>query len=54
VVIPYSRGDLVARAHQDGEVLSVEHTDAGTQLSARVPAGLAAELDRFVVAADSA
>src|SRR5712692_7638324 len=54
VVIPYSRGDLVARAHQEGEVLSVEHTDAGTQLSARVPAGLAAELDRFVVAADSA
>ena len=54
VVVPYARGDLIARAHQEGEVLGLEHTGAGTQLSARVPAGLAAELDRFVVAADSA
>jgi len=54
VVVPYSRGDLVARAHQEGEVLSVDHTGAGTQLNARVPASLAAELDRFVVAADPA
>jgi len=44
----------VARAHQEGEVLSVDHTGAGTQLNARVPASLAAELDRFVVAADPA
>jgi GTPase len=54
VVVPYSRGDLVARAHQHGEVLRVEHTGVGTELCARVPAGLAAELDRFVVAADPA
>jgi GTP-binding protein HflX len=54
VVVPYSRGDLVARAHQEGEVLNVDHTGAGTQLNARVPAGLAAELDRFVVAAGPA
>ena len=54
VVVPYARGDLLSRAHQEGEVLGVEHTDAGTQLTARVPPGLAAELDRFVVAADSA
>jgi GTP-binding protein HflX len=54
VVVPYARGDLLARAHQEGEVLRVAHTGAGTQLSARVPPGLAAELDRFVVAADSA
>lgn len=53
-VVPYARGDLIARAHQEGEVLRVEHTEAGTQVTARVPAGLAAELDRFVVAADSA
>ena len=54
VVVPYTRGDLVARAHQQGEVLRVEHTGAGTELCARVPAGLAAELDRLVVAADPA
>jgi GTPase len=54
VVVPYSRGDLLARAHSEGEVLRVEHTGAGSQLAARVPAGLAAEFDRFVVATDSA
>jgi GTP-binding protein HflX len=49
VVLPYARGDLLARAHQEGEVLLVDHTDAGTALTARVPRGLAAELDQFVV-----
>jgi len=54
VLIPYERGDLLARAHQEGEVLQVEHTGAGTDLTARVPPGLAAELERFVVSADQA
>src|SRR5262245_56636075 len=54
VVVPYSRGDLLARAHSEGEVLRVEHTGAGSQLAARVPPGLAAEFDRFVAATDSA
>jgi GTPase len=54
VVVPYSRGDLLARAHSEGEVLRVEHTGAGSQLAARVPPGLAAEFERFVVATDSA
>jgi GTPase len=49
VVLPYARGDLLARAHREGEVLRLEHTDAGTQLTARVPPSLANELDRFVV-----
>jgi GTPase len=51
VVVPYERGDLLARAHSEGEVLRVEHTGAGTALTARVPPGLAAELDRFVATA---
>jgi len=54
VVVPYSRGDLLARAHSEGEVLRVEHTGTGSQLAARVPPGLAAEFDRYVVATDSA
>jgi GTPase len=54
VVLPYARGDLVARAHSEGEVLRVEHTSAGTELTARVPAGLAAELDQFVATAGPA
>ncbi len=50
VVIPYSRGDLLSRAHDEGEVLAVAHSGNGTELTARVPPGLAAELDRFVPA----
>jgi len=48
VVIPYDRGDLLSRAHDEGEVLTVEHGGDGTELRAKVPLGLAAELDRFV------
>jgi GTPase len=47
VTVPYDRGDLVSRAHQEGEVLAVRHGQDGTELTARVPPGLAAELDRF-------
>ncbi len=50
VTVPYDRGDLVSRAHQEGEVLAVSHCGDGTELTARVPLGLAAELDRFAVA----
>jgi GTP-binding protein HflX len=51
VTLPYDRGDLVSRAHREGEVLDVRHGEDGTELTARVPLGLAAELDRFVTAA---
>ncbi|MGY1819557.1 GTPase HflX [Geodermatophilus sp. SYSU D00663] len=49
VLVPYDRGDLVARVHRDGEVLSEEHEAAGTRLTARVDGGLAAALERFAV-----
>jgi GTP-binding protein HflX len=45
VIVPYRRGDLVARAHAEGEVLHADHTDDGTLLEARVPPGLAAQLE---------
>ena len=48
-VVPYDRGDLVARAHQEGEVLAVRHGPDGTELTARVPPGLAAEIDGISV-----
>jgi GTPase len=54
VTVPYDRGDLVARAHQEGEVLAVQHGPDGTELTARVPPGLAAELGRFEATAASA
>jgi GTP-binding protein HflX len=44
VVVPYDRGDLVAAAHADGEVLSQEHLPEGTRLRARVRPDLAARL----------
>jgi GTPase len=43
-LVPYGRGDLVARAHREGQVLEVRHGEGGTELTARVPADLAAAL----------
>ncbi len=45
--VPYSRGDLVARAHAAGEVTRAEHGPDGTLLEARVPPDLAAELEQY-------
>ncbi|GAA3214699.1 GTPase HflX [Nonomuraea helvata] len=46
LLVPYDRGDLISRVHQEGEVLSVEHVEDGTILHARVLPGLQQELDR--------
>ncbi|MFC0531152.1 GTPase HflX [Phytohabitans kaempferiae] len=47
-VVPYDRGELVARIHRRGEVLSASHTERGTELHVRVDQALAAELAPFV------
>ena len=47
VVIPYDRGDLVARVHADGRVQQAEHNPDGTRIRARVPVALAASLREF-------
>ena len=44
LLVPYSRGDLVSRAHRQGEVLGEDHGEEGTRLHARVPEALANEL----------
>ena len=49
VLVPYDRGDLVARVHRDGEVLEERHEESGTRLSARVDGALAATLEEFAV-----
>ncbi|HEY0507609.1 MAG TPA: GTPase HflX [Blastococcus sp.] len=49
VLVPYDRGDLVARVHRDGEVLMETHEEAGTRISARVDGALAATLEEFAV-----
>jgi GTPase len=51
VLLPYTRGDLVARLHETAEVLGSEHTEDGTLVHARVHPGLAAALGPFICAA---
>ncbi len=49
VLVPYGRGDLVARVHDSAEVLGTEHTPEGTRLHARVTPELAAALGAYVL-----
>ena len=49
VLVPYDRGDLVARVHERGEVLGSEHTGEGTELRVRVDRTLASELAPYAV-----
>jgi GTPase len=48
-LVPYTRGELVARVHDDGEVLTEEHLPEGTRLSARVRPELASALEAYAV-----
>ena len=41
VLLPYDRGDLVDRAHREGEVLTVEHLAEGSRVRLRAPSTLA-------------
>ncbi|GAA4948645.1 GTPase HflX [Actinoplanes utahensis] len=47
ILIPYDRGDLVARIHRSGQVLQSRHLDDGTELTVRVDEQFAAELSGF-------
>jgi len=49
VVLPYSRGDLVNRVHETGEIETLAHEADGTHLVALVDAGLAHDLQPFAV-----
>lgn len=51
VVVPYDRGDLVAQAHEHGQVLHTEYLDKGTRLHARVSPQLAEQIDGVAVTA---
>ena len=50
-LIPYARGDLVARIHEAGEVLSTDHRPEGTLVNARVNSDLAAALRPYAAPA---
>ena len=47
VLLPYERGDLLSKVHENGEVLSLEHTADGTLLRARVNESLAGDLSAY-------
>ncbi|MFD4180754.1 GTPase HflX, partial [Rhodococcus sp. NPDC058514] len=44
VLVPYTRGDLVARIHADGRILGSSHEPEGTLVRAKVPEALASVL----------
>jgi GTP-binding protein HflX len=48
LLLPYDRGDLLARVHSRGEVLAVDHTEQGTVLHARVDPELATALMPYI------
>ncbi len=50
-LVPYERGDLIDRIHRSGELLTSEHIDAGTRLTARVNPDLAGELAPYALVA---
>jgi GTP-binding protein HflX len=50
-LVPFHRGDLVSRVHDEGDGVVQEHLAEGTRVRARVGDALAAELRPFDVTA---
>jgi GTP-binding protein HflX len=48
VVIPFDRGEMVARLHDVGEILSEDYAESGTRIVARLPREVLSEFDAFV------
>jgi GTP-binding protein HflX len=47
-LLPYGRGDLLNKIHENGEVERVDHTGDGTLVRGRVHADLAGELQPYL------
>ncbi|MBM7367686.1 GTPase HflX [Gordonia hydrophobica] len=47
--VPFARGDVIARLHEQAHVLDTEHNAEGTRLRVRMPSGLAAQLGDLAV-----
>ena len=50
VLLPYERGDLINRLHQQGEIDSMDHTADGTVVRGRANEDLAADLTAYAIA----
>ena len=48
-LLPYERGDLINRLHQNGEIDDLEHTADGTLVRGRAHEDLAGELAAYAV-----
>ena len=48
-LVPYERGDLLNRLHQEGEIESLDHTGDGTLVRGRANADLASEMAAYPV-----
>ncbi|MFZ2177388.1 MAG: GTPase HflX [Rhodococcus sp. (in: high G+C Gram-positive bacteria)] len=51
VLLPYERGDLMAKIHSDGQILDSSHEEDGMRVHARVPELLASALVQYSVSA---
>ena len=51
LVVPFDRGDIVASVHREGEVVSIEETETGLRIRARLSEASAGRLREFVVGA---
>jgi GTP-binding protein HflX len=49
VLIPFDRGEMVARVHEIGEVLTEDYAEAGTRMVVRIPREVMSEFDDFVL-----
>ena len=49
VLIPYTRGDLIAVAHERAQIVTERHHEEGTRLILKVPSGLSATFAPFVI-----
>jgi len=49
MVVPYTRGDVVSRVHEEGTVRSEEYEEQGTRIDVRLPRVLAEQYAEFVV-----
>ncbi len=51
VLVPYERGDLISRLHEEGEILESEHVAEGTRLRAKVTPSMEPDLAAYTVVA---
>ena len=49
LLVPFTRGDIVSRLHEEGTVLTEEYEEQGTLIDVRLPRILAQQYSEFAV-----